>query len=98
MLQGWTAGFFMLDWREPGRAELAYFGLAPEARGRRLGSWLLRTAILTGWDRKGVERMTVHTNTLDGPRALPLYQRMGFVPIRREEARRRPSAHIVSLD
>ena len=32
--------------------------------------------------------MTVNTNTLDGPRALPLYQRMGFTPVRREETTR----------
>jgi hypothetical protein len=29
--------------------------------------------------------MTVDTNTLDHPRALALYQRMGFVPVRRED-------------
>ena len=96
MIKGWTAGFFMLDWREAGRAELAYFGLAPEARGYGLGRWLLGTAVLTGWDRPGVERMTVNTCTLDSPRALPLYQRMGFTPVRRENARRRAS-QVVSL-
>lgn len=96
MIKGWTAGFFMLDWREKGRAELAYFGLAPEAQGRGLGPWLLATAILTGWDRPGVERMTVNTCSLDSPRALPLYQKMGFVPVRREAARRR-SSRVVSL-
>ena len=33
--------------------------------------------------------MTVHTNTFDHPRALALYQRMGFVPVRREEKTRK---------
>lgn len=84
MLQGWAAGFFMLDAREVGTCDLAYFGLTPEARGRGLGSWLLKTAILTGWETPGVNRMTVNTCTLDGPRALPLYQRMGFAPIAQE--------------
>lgn len=96
MAKGWSAGFFTLDWRYAGRAELAYFGLAPEARGLGLGNWLLRTAILTGWERPGVELMTVNTCSLDSPRALPLYQKMGFVPVRREDARRRPSS-VVSL-
>lgn len=81
MLQGWTAGFFMLDARTAGTCDLAYFGLTPEARGRGLGTWLLKTAILTGWETPGVSRMTVNTCTLDGPRALPLYQRMGFAPV-----------------
>ncbi|MEL7173881.1 MAG: N-acetyltransferase, partial [Pseudomonadota bacterium] len=38
----------------------------------------------TGWQRSGVERMTVNTCTLDHPRALGTYQKAGFVPIRRE--------------
>lgn len=89
MAKGWTAGFFMLDWREKGTCELAYFGLTPEARGLGLGRWLLDDAIRTGWARSGVNRMLVETCTLDSPRALPLYQRMGFTPVRREEKRRR---------
>lgn len=88
MVQGWTAGFFMLDWREAGLCDLSYFGLAPEAQGRGLGCWLLAEAIRTGWAKPGITRMTVETCTLDSPRALTLYQRMGFVPVRREETRR----------
>jgi len=82
MGQGWPQGFFMLDWREAGVCDLAYFGLVPEAVGRGLGSWLLQTAILTGWARAGVTAMTVHTCTLDHPRALIQYQRFGFKPLR----------------
>lgn len=89
MVKGWTAGFFMLDWREKGGCELAYFGLTPEARGLGLSRWLLGEAIRTGWARSGVNRMTVETCTLDSPRALTLYQRAGFVPVRREAKRRR---------
>lgn len=88
MMQGWTAGFFMLDWREPGTAELSYFGLAPEARGRGLSKWLLAEALRIGWSRPGVERMKVETCTLDSPYALRLYQRMGFTPVSRAEKRR----------
>ena len=36
------------------------------------------------WDRPGTARVTVNTNSLDHPRALPLYQKAGFVPVRRE--------------
>ena len=97
MLKGWTAGFFMLDWRQGDVCDLAYFGLTPEAQGLGLGGWLLRTAILTGWDRPGVGKMTVNTCTLDHPRALPLYQKTGFEPVRRETARR-ASGKIVALN
>lgn len=85
MLDGWPAGFFILDASEPAVCDLANFGLVPQALGRGLGHWLLRTAVDTGWDVRGVEKMTVNTNTLDHPRALGLYQRVGFHPVRREE-------------
>jgi GNAT superfamily N-acetyltransferase len=85
---GWPHGFFVLDSREAGRADLAYFGLVPEAIGRGLGTFLLHTAVHMAWDRPGTERVTVNTNTLDHPRALPLYQKAGFVPVRRETRRR----------
>ena len=85
---GWPQGFFMLDWREPGTCDLAYFGLVPQAVGKGLGTWLLKTAILTGWERPGTKRMTVNTCTLDHPRALAQYQRMGFSPTHTEETSR----------
>lgn len=92
MAKGWSAGFFVLDRREPGTCDLAYFGLAPEAQGLRLGGWLLGEAVRAGWAWPGVRRMTVSTNTLDHPRALPLYQKAGFVPCERESKRRRATA------
>lgn len=88
MQQGWSAGFFMLDGREAGTCDIAYFGLAPEAAGRGLGSWLLQTAVHAAWDMPGVETVTVNTCTLDHPRALPLYQKCGFTPVRRETTTR----------
>ena len=69
-------------------AELAYFGLIPDFIGRGLGSFLLATAIDIAWS-KPIERLWVHTNTLDHPRALPLYQKMGFVPYAQEKSRDR---------
>ena len=41
-----------------------------------------------GIGREGVEKLTLNTNSLDHPRALPNYQRLGFVPVRREERTR----------
>jgi GNAT superfamily N-acetyltransferase len=85
---GWPHGFFILDAREPERCDLAYLGLVPEAIGRGLGTYLLQTAVHMAWDRPGVERVTVNTNSLDHPRALPLYQKAGFVPVHRETVER----------
>jgi GNAT superfamily N-acetyltransferase len=90
-LTGWPAGFVELDYREAGLCEILYFGLAPEAIGRGLGHWLLGEAVHMAWDA-GVTKMTVNTCTLDHPRALPMYQKWGFTPVRREERRRRVGA------
>ena len=88
MRTGWTAGFFILDGRIAGECDLAYFGLVPDAVGLGLGKYLLHTAILMGWELPGVTKMTVNTNSLDHPRALPLYQKAGFTPVRRAEHKR----------
>lgn len=85
---GWPQGFFLLDRQDEGVTELAYFGMVPEAVGRGLGGWLLRTAILTAWDQPGTTKVTVNTCTLDHPRALALYQKNGFTPVRREDKTR----------
>jgi GNAT superfamily N-acetyltransferase len=88
MRAGWPHGFYLLDARQPGVCDLASFGLVPEAVGTGLGRFLLQTAVYGAWDRPGVERVTVNTNSLDHPRALPLYQQAGFEPVRRETRRR----------
>lgn len=87
-LDGRLGGFYVLDGRETGVCNLAWFGLMPELVGRGFGRWFLGTAIRAAWDEENTERMTVNTCTLDHPRALPLYTRMGFRPIRRESRRR----------
>jgi len=86
--QGWPAGFFMLDNREAGVCDLAYFGLVPEMVGQGLGKFLIQEAVHIGWDTPGTEKMTVNTCTLDHPRALALYQSAGFEPVRQEHKTR----------
>lgn len=85
---GWPQGFFVLDWRAGHTCDLAYFGLVPEATGRGFGRWMLRTAILTGWEREGVTKLAVNTCTLDHPRALIQYQANGFAPVQQEDRTR----------
>ena len=75
---GVPAGFFELDAAEARQTKLCYFGLVPEFMGRRLGAFLLNAAIEQAWSRP-LERFWVHTCTFDHKRALPLYQRAGFV-------------------
>ncbi len=88
MAAGWPHGFFLMDWRQEGRAEIANFGLVPQAIGRGLGAFLLDTAIQTGWERAGVRKLTVNTCTLDHPRALQRYQKHGFQPVAQQQRSR----------
>jgi len=78
---GNPAGFFELSKQEDGEVvELVYFGLMPEFQGLGLGKWFLNSAIQHAWDQSPT-KVTVHTNTLDHPSALGLYQKMGFSPV-----------------
>lgn len=82
---GSPAGYAELDARNKADIELAYFGLVPEFTGTGLGGFFLNAAIGLAWD-KGPQRLHVQTCTLDHPRALPLYQKMGFIPFGQTEA------------
>ena len=85
---GWTAGFFVLDKRKPNICDLAYFGLVPEVIGYGYGEYLLKFAIKESWAAKDINLLTVNTNTLDHPNALPLYKKMGFKVIMNEKETR----------
>ncbi|MBI1620657.1 GNAT family N-acetyltransferase [Aquamicrobium zhengzhouense] len=79
-VDGCPAGFFELDFSSlPSQTEIIYFGLTPHYQGRGLSKFFLSEAIFAAWSHNP-ERLVIHTNTLDSPRALQLYQRMGFIP------------------
>lgn len=82
---GVPAGFAELDKRRFPEVELAYFGILPEHLGKRLGPYLLDWILRRAWSL-GPSRVVVNTCNFDHPRALPLYERLGFVVERREEA------------
>ncbi len=84
MRAGVPQGFFMLDFIENGTCDLAYFGLTPNAVGQGLGTALLMQALDQAWAGVGVTSVTVNTCTLDHPRALALYESLGFVAERFE--------------
>ena len=83
-VDGAPAGFAELNFREPGICELVYLGLTPDSVGGGLGEYLLAQAIDIAWQHP-ITKMKVQTCTLDHPRALGLYQRMGFVPYAQTE-------------
>jgi GNAT superfamily N-acetyltransferase len=79
---GHEVGILELDFREPGECELSFIGLIPEQSGKGHGRWLLAEAVRRAW-REGVDRVHVHTCSLDHPAALSAYRRAGFTPYKR---------------
>jgi GNAT superfamily N-acetyltransferase len=80
---GMPAGFAELDRRRSKDVELAYFGLMPNFIGRGFGPYLLYSAIEIAWTHEP-QRLCVNTCTFDHPKALALYQSMGFQPYAQE--------------
>lgn len=80
--RGIEIGLLELDFREKENCELSFFGLVPELAGRGHGRWLMAQALLRAWSKE-VNRVWVHTCTLDHPSALGFYRASGFVPFSR---------------
>ena len=78
---GCPAGFFELNTEAlPDIVSIPYFGLGKAYQGVGVGKWFLSAAIGNAWVHNP-QKLTVTTNTLDHPAALPLYQKLGFVPV-----------------
>jgi GNAT superfamily N-acetyltransferase len=75
-------GMVELDLREPHECELSFIGLIPELSGKGHGRWLLAETVRRAW-REDVDRVHVHTCSLDHPAALSAYRRAGFTPYKR---------------
>ncbi len=82
-IQGEPGGFVQLDRRGDPDIDIAYFGIFQQFVGRGFGPYLLNWAIDQAWSY-GPARLTVNTCTLDHPKAIRTYQRMGFVPYRQQ--------------
>jgi GNAT superfamily N-acetyltransferase len=76
-VRGIEVGLLELDFRAPGQMEIGFFGFIPELAGKGHGAWLMAQALALGW-RPGVQRIWVHTCTLDHPGALNFYRKNGF--------------------
>jgi GNAT superfamily N-acetyltransferase len=79
---GREIGMLELDFREPHDCELSFVGLVPDRSGKGHGRWLLAEALRRAW-REGVDRVHVHTCSLDHPAALSAYRKAGFTPYKR---------------
>lgn len=81
---GVELGIVELDFRVAGECEIAFFGLVPELAGMGYGKWLMAMTLQFAWSEPGMERLWVHTCTLDAPGALNFYTKSGFTPYQRQ--------------
>jgi GNAT superfamily N-acetyltransferase len=85
-VDGAPAGFVEIDLsRAPEQAEIEYFGLMAEFQGRGLAKFFLSCAIHAAWEHDP-RTLIIQTNSLDSPRALQLYQKMGFAAVGTSQA------------
>ncbi len=83
MQNGMAGGLLELDYRQPMTCEISYFGLGSELIGQGVGGWLMCQAIKHAWSHD-IQRLWVHTCTLDHPGALGFYQHFGFKPFKQQ--------------
>lgn len=77
---GVAHGILDMDFATPNTCEIKYFGVTPALQGTGAAKALMETAIAIAAER-GVDRLWLHTNTIDHPRAMAFYRRFGFTPV-----------------
>ena len=81
------AGFFeLISHSEKKEVEIAYFGLLEEFQNKKLGSYLLSRAIQKSF-KENIERVWVHTCSLDHKNALKNYIARGMKIFKTETVR-----------
>ncbi len=79
------AGYFELIFHtDPDEIEIAYFGLLEEYHNKKLGGYLLTTAIKKSFEKKEIKRVWLHTCTLDHKNALKNYLARGMTIFKKE--------------
>lgn len=81
--QGKTVGYSELV-QEKEYVELLYFGLFFSEIGKGLGPTFLQLIIAQAWELNP-QWVQLNTCTLDHPKALSLYQQIGFKPVKRKQ-------------
>jgi GNAT superfamily N-acetyltransferase len=76
--RGRDEGILEVDFRRSPDVEIAFLGVVPSLLGKGAGRYLMNRALEIAWGRTP-KRVTIHTCTLDHPRALEFYRKTGFV-------------------
>jgi hypothetical protein len=79
------AGYFeLINHANPQEIEIAYFGLLEEYHNKKLGGYFLSEAIKQSFSKKNINRVWVHTCTLDHENALKNYIARGMKIYKKE--------------
>ena len=78
---GLPIGLFEAEQQDTQTLEVTYFGLIPEATGKKLGPVLMEQGLAAAWTPQ-TKRAWLHTCTFDSPGALSFYRRQSFKPFR----------------
>ncbi|MEK9787191.1 MAG: GNAT family N-acetyltransferase [Candidatus Pelagibacter sp.] len=79
------AGYFeLINHTNLNEIEIAYFGLLEEYHNKKLGGYFLSEAIKKSFLKKNIERVWVHTCTLDHKNALKNYMARGMKIYKKE--------------
>ena len=79
------AGYFeLINHANPQEIEIAYFGLLEEYHNKKLGGYFLSEAIKQSFLKKNINRVWVHTCTLDHENALKNYIARGMKIYKKE--------------
>jgi GNAT superfamily N-acetyltransferase len=80
--RGRDEGILEVDFRKFPEVEISFLGVTGQLLGKGAGRYLMNRAIEIAWAR-APKRVTIHTCTLDHPRALEFYLKTGFTPYSR---------------
>ena len=80
--RGKDEGILEIDFRRFPEVEISFLGVVGTLLGKGAGRYLMNRALEIAWAR-APKRVTIHTCTLDHPRALEFYLKSGFTPYSR---------------
>ncbi|HWK88114.1 MAG TPA: GNAT family N-acetyltransferase [Xanthobacteraceae bacterium] len=80
--RGKDEGILEIDFRRFPEVEISFLGVVDTLLGKGAGRYLMNRALEIAWAR-APKRLTIHTCTLDHPRALEFYLKTGFSPYSR---------------
>jgi len=80
--RGRDEGILEINFRRFPDVEISFLGVVGTLLGKGAGRYLMNRALEIAWAR-APKRVTIHTCTLDHPRALEFYLKTGFTPYSR---------------